>query len=310
MEVRVDRSTEEVIRLASAHLTKLRGECIDVIEIAKPRSAAAMANLAKVVSKLSPILGNLIEFNTVEFLNLNPAFAKGKWRRQDPGFPDAIFDSDITPAPGFEIKAWFPLATEITARFKDSQRVFAANQTYVVLIAWLPEFIIFGKPKILDMCIVSGDSVARARDSHYHRPPDYIVVEPYDTSARTANLQQTNTSGYKFQGNQEEFAEAEKFVADWGEDGRNHSHSAEYQRKIRALQSKYEYRLDTNFAKADRIRHPAIEAFKARVERTVVLNKPVSDWARLITSENEQLIEDAINAAVSLAGNPKAMKNE
>ena len=40
-----------------------------------------------------------------------------------PGFPDTIFiGPNVTPSPGFEIKAWFPLATEITARFKDSQK--------------------------------------------------------------------------------------------------------------------------------------------------------------------------------------------
>ena len=45
----------------------------------------------------------------------------GEWIRQDPGFPDALFKSSIIqPNPGIEIKAWFPFATEITARFKDS----------------------------------------------------------------------------------------------------------------------------------------------------------------------------------------------
>ena len=34
---------------------------------------------------------------------------------------------------------------------------------------------------------------------HYHKPPDYLVFEPEDTSERTANLQQTNTNGYKLQ---------------------------------------------------------------------------------------------------------------
>jgi hypothetical protein len=71
--------------------------------------------LGKVISKLSPLLGNLIEFNTVEFLNKQKAFSPfGKWKRQDPGFPDTIFSGSIQPTPGLEIKAWFPLATEIS----------------------------------------------------------------------------------------------------------------------------------------------------------------------------------------------------
>ena len=52
----------------------------------------------------------------------------GEWIRQDPGFPDALFKSNtISPNPGIEIKAWFPFATEITARFKDSITIFSQD---------------------------------------------------------------------------------------------------------------------------------------------------------------------------------------
>lgn len=176
-------------------------------------SPNAAVHLAKVISKLSPLLGNLIEFNTVELLNARDEFrAYGRWVRQDPGFPDTIFQGSIQPTPGFEIKAWCPLATEITARFKDSQNHFVAGNIFVALLAWMPEYVIYGKLRILAVCVIEGGSVAHARDTHYHNPPDYLVIEPEDTSARTRNLQQTNTSGYKWQGTSEEFAEAEKLV--------------------------------------------------------------------------------------------------
>ena len=155
----------EVLEAASAHLASLSGHVFDLLTVTKPISPSAAVNLAKVVSKLSPLLGNLIEFNTVEFLNDQPEFEPlGTWKRQDPGFPDTIFEGSVTPSPGFEIKAWFPLATEITARFKDSQNHFTDDQTYVCMLAWLPEQLIFGKPRIIDVCIVSGLSVAKARD--------------------------------------------------------------------------------------------------------------------------------------------------
>lgn len=118
------------------------------------------------------------------------------------------------------------------------------------------------------MCIVSGLSVAVARDTHYHNPPDYLVLEPEDTSQRTANLQQTNTSGYKFQGSAEEFLEAKKIVDSWGTQGKVYKPTREYQRLLRELRIRYEYRLDTNFAKMDRIVHPGIEEFKRRVYNT------------------------------------------
>ena len=207
----------EVLDSASLHLQSLAGHVFDLLTISKPISPAAAVNLAKVVSKLSPLLGNLIEFNTVEFLNDQPEYKElGEWKRQDPGFPDTIFVGSVSPVPGFEIKAWFPLATEITARFKDSQNHFKDDQTNVCLLAWLPDQLIFGKPKIMDVCVVSGRSVAEARDVHYHNPPDYIVLEPGNTKARTRNLQQTNTNGFKWQGTPAESHQAERVAAKLG----------------------------------------------------------------------------------------------
>ena len=87
----------------------------------------------------------------------------GVWIRQDPGFPDALFKSNtISPNLGIEIKAWFPFATEITARFKDSITIFSQDNIDMALIAWLPENVIWGKPKIIDVLVVSGKSVAEA----------------------------------------------------------------------------------------------------------------------------------------------------
>lgn len=275
--------TEEVISSASGHLQKLTGHVFDVLTISVPGSPDAAMNLAKVISKLSPLIGNLIEFNTVEFLNDQREYhGYGEWQRQDPGFPDTIFAGTVTPTPGFEIKAWFPLATEITARFKDSQDHFTENQTYVCMLAWLPEYLIFGKPRIVDVCIVSGRSVAEARDNHYHNPPDYIVIEPEDTAARTRNLQQTNTNGHKFQGTAEQFAEATRLVEQWGVQGRQYRTSSEYQAQLRQLIASYPYRLDTNFAKMDRIVHNDIEAFKQNVLSRRVHGASIQEWNRIL----------------------------
>src|SRR6476661_9753886 len=102
--------TQQTIELASQFLYSLSGHVFDLLSVTKPVSPNAALNLAKVVSKLSPLLGNLIEFNTVEFLNGKPDFhGFGEWKRQDPGFPDTIFEGKVQPTPGFEIKTWFPL---------------------------------------------------------------------------------------------------------------------------------------------------------------------------------------------------------
>jgi hypothetical protein len=289
-------NTKEVLQIASEHIKGLAGHKFDLLTVGKPVSPEAALNLAKVVSKLSPLLGNLIEFNTCEYLSDKEEFeGLGKWRRQDPGFPDAVFDSAITPTPGFEIKAWFPLATEITARFKDSQNHFSDDRTYVAMLAWLPEHLIYGKPYILDVVITSGASVAKARDDHYHNPPDYLVLEPEDTKARTQNLQQTNTNGHKFQGTPAQFKEAQKLVASWGKEGTVYRPEPDYQKKLRELMGSFpHYRLDTNYAKMDRIVHTELEAFKTRVMSTKVNGMTIREWFKLLASENDAKIQKAL----------------
>jgi hypothetical protein len=236
-------NTAQIVKIASDHLQSLPGHVFDVLTVTKPVSSTAAVNLAKFISKLSPILGNLIEVNMVELLNDQREFHDiGRWIRQDPGFPDAIFQGSVYPTPGFEIKAWFPLATEITARFKDSQKHFEDGNTYVVLFAWLPEYIIYGKPRILDISVIEGGSVARARDLHYHNPPHYLVLEPEDTTSRTRNLQQTNTNGYVWQrkeGSHGQFEEATQLVESWGEAGRTYLPTPEYQILLRQLLNRY-----------------------------------------------------------------------
>lgn len=294
-------NTQDVIRSASHYLDGLSGHIFDVLDISKPISVDAAVNLSKVISKLSPLLGNLIEFNTVEFLNKQQEFSEfGKWQRQDPGFPDTIFVGSVQPTPGLEIKAWFPLATEITARFKDSQNHFQFDQTYVAILAWLPEKVIYGKPRIVDVCVVSGLSVAAARDNHYHNPPDYLVLEPEDTTQRTANLQQTNTNGYKFQGSKEEFLEAQKIVESWGIEGKIYRPTREYQLRLRELLIRYKYRLDTNFAKMDRIVHPGIEQFKQRVFNIEVSGMRIGQWNKLLSTRRENTLKQALQTYLDI----------
>ncbi len=276
-------NTQEAITIASGHLNKLPGHTFDLLSLSKPNTVKAAINLTKIVSKLSPLVGNLIEFNIVEFLNThNELRSLGEWKRQDPGFPDTLFVGQITPAPGFEVKAWFPLATEITARFKDSQNHFLEDQTYVTMLAWLPEFIIYGQLKIIDILIVSGASVAKSRDDHYHNPPDYLVLEPEDTSGRTQNLQQTNTNGYKFQKEKGGFDTAVERVTSWGDVGKEYKPTPEYQELVRTLIREFDYRLDTNFAKMDRIGNAAIEEFKTRVHNTqykgMTVGEAIGKW--------------------------------
>lgn len=285
----------EILEQANVALTDLNDNLIDVLDIKKPKSMVYAKNLAKVISKLSPLLGNMIEFSTVDILNQHDWEDEGVWIRQDPGFPDTLFTSDtVVPNPGIEIKAWFPFATEITARFKDSVNFFKQNNIDVALIAWLPENVIWGKPKIIDVLVVSGKSVAQARDTHYHNPPSYLVFEPEDTSERTSNLQQTNTNGYKLQEDKCDIEKAKEVVDSWGENGKTYDPSPEYQQLLRTLYAEFVYRLDTNYAKIDRIEHTDIEAFKTKVLNTEFRGKTINEWRKVLSSDNDEKLEEAL----------------
>ena len=281
----------EVISIVSSKIEVLPSQIFDILSISKPKTVTEAINLSKIISKLSPLIGNLIEFRMVEFLNEIPELNKiGLWKRQDPGFPDTIFESKIVPAPGFEIKVWFPLATEITARFKDSQNYFIKDQTYVLLIAWLLEFLLFGRPHIIDICCISGKSIAEARDNHYHNPPDYLVLEPENTTDRSSNLQQTNTNGYKFQGDKTLFSQAKEYVDSIDGFSYVYQPTPEYHMLLRRIFEKYTYRLDTNYAKVDRIVHPEIESFKSKVLNFVVHGNTIGNWGKMFTTGHEDCL--------------------
>lgn len=279
--------------LDQAHqvILDLKGQNLDVLNISKPPDLDYAQNLAKVLSKLSPLVGNMIEFSIVSLLNQIVDWTpQGHWIRQDPGFPDTLFLGELHPKPGIEIKTWFPLATEITARFKDSVRHFEQDQTDVVFIAWLPEYLMYGRPQVIDIWIGTGRSLAEARDTHYNNPPVYLVIEPEDTTHRTSNLRQTNTNGYILQEqDQGRYQQAIQEVEGWGESGKVYSPLPEYQHRLRGLLSQYRYRLDTNFAKLDRIRHPELEAFKQRVLNREFHGYSIQEWGRLkgLTSATE-----------------------
>ena len=293
--------TTEVLAIAHEKLKDLAGYEFDVLSLGRPKSIDAALSVIKIISKLSPLIGNLIEFNIVDYLNEQKVFrGHGHWLRQDPGFPDAIFEGSVDPVPGLEIKAWYPMATEITARFKDSQSRFTEGNTDVAIMSWVPTHLLYGQPCLLDTCILSGLSVAQARDNHYYNPPDYLVIEPGDTTSRTRNLQQTNTAGYKFQGTKAEFQSALAIVEDWGPESRVYNTSAACQERINHLIGNYRYRLDTNFAKMDRIGHEGLEIFKSQVLAKSVHGMTIRDWSRLFASNRNESIVAALGEKLGL----------
>lgn len=290
MSARKQAIAEEVQR-AEQMLSALKGEPIDTITISSTDSEEAPF-LGLVISKLSPMIGNLLERRITTLLANDDKDDKFglHWIRQDPGFPDALLvdgDGESTDV-GYEVKAWYALSTELTGRFRESVNLLEPRNVRVVIVAWAMSDLVFGTPTILDVVTIDGESMARRRDAHYHRPPDYLCLEPEDTTARTQNLQQTNVNGYKWQGRDpQELQDATSLSA--AHSGRQMpSHTEGAQSLARELNSRYAYRLDTNFAKIDRIDHPEIESFKSRVQAMKLRNRPLTSWIKLLKALNNE----------------------
>ena len=271
-----DFSTADELDEAANTLQALAGEDVDAISI-KSLASEEAPFFARIVSKLSPMVGNLMEQRIVTLLDENSSDGY-RWERQDPGFPDAVLvrDSDEKVLAGYEIKAWYVLSTEITGRFRESVELLRGKNINVVIVAWCMSHLVFGQPRILGVLTVSGEELASSRDSHYHKPPNYLTIEPNDTSDRTINLQQSNVNGYRLQErkcNPDKLNLARQFKYT-----NEPPNSPEAQSEAAHLMAELEYRLDTNFAKIDRVQNASVEKFKREILRSRFLDRKIITW--------------------------------
>lgn len=286
-------------------LDAFKGRTLDVITVHSP-SAADAPFLGRNISKLSPIVSNLIESQIIRDLAETPGDHGYTWQRQDPGFPDAgLFDpSGVFTGHGFEVKAWYVLATEVTARFKEAQNLLEGRDVRVVLVPWMMSKVVYGQPVILDVCVLDAMSLAQARDVVYHRPPDYLVVMPEDTTERTANLQQSNVLGYKLQ--RERVAEADydamvRLAAKYDAPPIPHHDDTRDLNKL--LMGQLPYRQESNFAKLWRTRHAGMREFVNAVMAEEVEGRSPAGWQAVInglTSEDETVRETSEKAILEI----------
>ena len=67
-------SVSEILGQASAALNELNGETLDLIQLGRPDSTEAAVEHSKIISKLSPLVGNLLEINIADYLNSSQFF--------------------------------------------------------------------------------------------------------------------------------------------------------------------------------------------------------------------------------------------
>jgi hypothetical protein len=123
-----------VLDNAEEALEGLEGHVVDVVSIRKPNGEDEILGWLLTISKLLPLVGNMLEVEFVRRFNQLDLPDEWTWERQDPGFPGAGLKGLPGPTPGIEIKAWFPLATEITGRFWESQRRLSESDVRVAAI--------------------------------------------------------------------------------------------------------------------------------------------------------------------------------
>ena len=267
---------------ATAQLQNAVGDELSTIAISSASSEEAVF-LGQNISKLSPLIGNLIERRIPLLLQESGVGAGLEWRRQDPGFPDAaLFSADSSVGSGFEVKAWYPMATEITGRFRESQNLLAGKDIRMVVVAWMMSHIVFGTPEIVGVLVVDALGVAQARDGHYHNPPDYLCDEPQDTTLRTSNLQQTNVLGFKLQEQDPTRLAAVERVYATPASKRAGPETVEGQELARQALAAATYRQDSNFAKIDRVQHGGVEEFKAAVLAKQFRGRSIAAWTKIV----------------------------
>ena len=118
--------TDNIIHKAYEIINNDIGNTLDDFSLGAPLNDEHKKLLVNIISKASSFMGNIFEnrYNII----LNQKFSSGKWIRNDPDFPDLEFVEDNKKQNiGIEIKSWFPLSTEITGRFKESQTYLKDN---------------------------------------------------------------------------------------------------------------------------------------------------------------------------------------
>lgn len=285
----------EILEEAKTQLREIVGDTVDLFSIKIPDNPEDVIPMV-IISKISPLVANIFEISITRMLNECDVDWGGRWKRQDPDFPDIILEREIEPLPGIEIKTWFPFSTELTARYRESQLHLQDNNNLFAILCWIPEYILFGMPKIIGVFVGEALEIAQVRDNHYYNPPDYLLIEPGDTSKRTRNLQQRNVSGYKFQDSKRKKTEAQKLVDSW-DDFTQYSLDEDKQEKIRSLYYKYNYRNETNFSKLDRIQHAEIEDFISEMKEYKLYELELGAWKQQYLRDKSSMINKLLDIA-------------
>ncbi|MDG5821893.1 hypothetical protein [Natronococcus sp. A-GB7] len=225
-------------------------------------------------------------------------------------YPDlALADFDYSPSsdwvwPGVEIKAWCPFATEMSGRMMKGQSIMQKYPDQLLLVAWLPEHLLYGQPKVIGTWVGDGLEMAKSRDNYWHNPPSSLILEPDFSPEREAHKQHTNVDRYLWDDDSSRKDEAEKMAKELELYDTSYSFDADYQQRVRELYSSFNYKKGTNFRKLTRLHHTPLDTFPDNIRKnTTVEGKTLAEWNAHLKRGEAEPFKRVLNGSQTSANN-------
>ncbi|MBQ6140311.1 MAG: hypothetical protein IJI54_03410 [Kiritimatiellae bacterium] len=157
---------------------------------------------------LNSALGATIENQVVETLNTirsvwdtENKYGTYLFVRQPQSFPDVVLknlsDESSAPIMGIELKGWYLLAKEAepSMRFQQTRRA-CAEADLIMVVPWVLNSVISGRPRIYSPYIESARYVAEYRNMYWQKMrgggSDATITEPKDASPYPRKADATN----------------------------------------------------------------------------------------------------------------------
>jgi hypothetical protein len=284
------------------------GRNIDVFEVNRCDEDAVI-EFVKNMSKLSSLVS--VEIETRSLKRLQSEYtgelpANVEWvineRVEGEKYPDlALADLDFNPPtdwvwPGVEIKAWCPFATEMSGRMMKGQSIMKEYPDQLLLVAWLPEHLLYGEPKVIGTWVGDGLEMAKSRDNYWHyirddskTTPSSIILEPDFSPDREAHKQHTNSYRYLWDDDDSKLDEVENMAKELNIWGEPYSPDDDYQKKVRRIYNSFNYKEGTNFRKLDRLHYDALDNFPDRIrENTTIEGKTLTEWLNHLRNDEAE----------------------
>jgi len=273
----------------------------------------AVIEFIKNMSKLSSLISVQIETKALKRINAtygdslpdNVGWVVNE-RIGGEKYPDLAFgDFEFDPGsdwvwPGVEIKAWCPFATAMSGRMMKGQSIMQKYPDQLLLVAWLPEHLLYGKPQVIGTWVGDGLEMAKSRDEYWHDPPRSLILEPDFSPDREAHKQHTNVDRYLWDDSDDKLDEAREMARDLDLLGTTYSYEGDYQRRVRQLYSSFTYKKGTNFRKLNRLHHDPLDTFPERIrQNTTIEGKTLAEWNTHLKNDDANAFKTVLNSTQS-----------